>query len=145
MALNGTFFMYCKKSHFLQPVLLTDFHIVRPVRLSSCIRQQDSLDLCICCICAPAVQHVHVLHQLPVVVVVVVAVVGGGGAAGHQDPMDGGGGQDGAKDGAGHHVRGMVLVVRDAADGRKDGVQDTQHLGKDGNGKFNFLVFISKR
>jgi hypothetical protein len=24
MALNGTFFMYCKKIHSLQPVLLTD-------------------------------------------------------------------------------------------------------------------------
>ncbi len=70
--------------------------------------------------------HVNVLHQLPVVVVVV--AVGGGSAAGHQDPMDGGGGKDGAKDGTGHHVRGMVLVVRDAADGREDGVQDTQHL-----------------
>ncbi len=110
---------------------------MRPVHLSLCIRQQDVLDQCICCICIPAVHvqtaHVHVLHhQLPVVVVVVVPAVGGyGGAAGHQDPMDGGGGQDGAKDGAGHHVRGMVLVVRDAADGREDGVQDTQHLGKD--------------
>ncbi len=75
--------------------------------------------------------HVHVLHQLPVVVVVAVAVGGGGDAAGHQDPMDGGGGKDGAKDGAGHNVRGMVLVVRDAADGREDGVQHTQHLEKD--------------
>ncbi len=125
------------------------------VHLFSYIRQQDSLDLCICCIYIPAVQqpaHVNVLHQLPVVVVVVVAMVDGG-AAGHQDPMDGGGGKDGAKDGARHHVRGMVLVVRDAADGREDGVQDTKHLEEGyqctrqlpyhkGNGKSDFPVFI---
>jgi hypothetical protein len=103
---------------------------VHLLHLYSCIRQKDVLDQCICCICIPAVHHVHVLHQLPVVVVVAVVVGGGGGAVGHQDPMDGGGGQDGAKDGARHHVRGMVLVVRDAADGREDGVQDTQHLEK---------------
>ena len=78
------------------------------------------------------------LYQLPVVVVVVAVV--GGCAAGHQDPMDGGGGKDGAKDGARHHVRGMVLVVRDAADGREDGVQDAQHLGKDTIGLDNCRI-----